>query len=585
MAELVGGFLDLAGGMQRGIDPALHGFNHFWLSVNASVRGGILHTRAGLEATGIMVPGGNYQGGFFYRSNDGDLLVFVVDGEVWVYDLTAESWSSLGVLLDTACDKVYFCQANRFLLIQDNAFPDAWADKKWPVILDGSSLHDQSAIQGTTPHLAAPKGGPMAFGHGRLFVASPYVFNNTTPTANLGMRGWVAGDIIKAYAPEELLNFTENTYLNEGGQITLPAEMGEIRAMIFQQNVQNGVGQGPLIVAAETGFCVYGVNAPRADWKSVDMGQVAYQGVGSRSHRSFALINNDIFYRDSEGNDRTFLETANMQQRGFLNVNNLSAQVDDLVAGASTQSLETCSSVVYGNRHLTTVLPGGDGTFSGILVMDLLPVSAMNANVQPIWETLWTGGDFLEIFPAEIAGARKLLVVVDEQNARKIYAPAANESVSTSEDAGLESWIVTSFMNGRDPFFYKEFRYATLWVSEILSDATITVYYRPDRSSLWAKCSEMSLKHTGAGQNRHPLRFTPTEPIPAQRPSNVVMTHGFMHQFAIRWTGRLRIERARFMFESKIADFDVAKSEAGAVSFEPGDGLYDLDFYGYRRTT
>ena len=281
-----------------------------------------------------------------------------------------------GLLLSATSDVFYFEKVDQYCVIQDDYYPATWAAANWPVIIDGAALYDQSALQASNPEQACPKGGPMAYVHGRLYTAVPYTFSGVVPTANVGLTGFIAGDIIKAHAKDDVLKHTSTNYLNSGGRIIPSQELGYIYAMGSQRNIKGGVDQGPLIVGFERGFISYQVNAPRSQWSTIDFGKVMFSGTGTKSSRAFVNSNSDIVYRSLDG-WRT-LSSADSQFGGVtLDNEPISSEVRVLVDVDDKTALPFMSAAKTNNRFLMSVNAGDNNTFGGLISFDVSPVSAI----------------------------------------------------------------------------------------------------------------------------------------------------------------------------------------------------------------
>jgi len=245
---------DISGGMSLRIAARLLPANRFRFGENILVRRGLIDTAPAFETsvTGYSVPAGKYQGSFEYKAGGVIRLVTVVDGNVYVFNRTTQATSlvSSGQLSATA-RQAHFAQCDKYCVIQDSEEPATWAEKAWPVILDGDAEYDQSALRGTNPEHAFPKGTVMAYGQFRPFVAVRFVYENAD-WRDVEPGAFVAGSGLIPWRPESVLDWsTESTYWNGGGAIMAP--YGGIRSMTFQSGVQSGSGEGPLLVLCEDG--------------------------------------------------------------------------------------------------------------------------------------------------------------------------------------------------------------------------------------------------------------------------------------------------------------------------------------------
>lgn len=195
---LLEGQRDFSGGMNSSVVPTLVPDDAVHMAVNVTFRGGTPATRPGLsqvilnnaESTSFSAGGlddfvnGFMQGAFFYRATTDDLspsLFCVVSGYVIridlsdytvhrLYSVTAGGTGNNTFRLNSTVEKVYFVQAEKYLIIQNGVdTPVIWDGEKLYVSGVGptnstGSLSELHTITGTY-------GTAMAYGQGRLFVA------------------------------------------------------------------------------------------------------------------------------------------------------------------------------------------------------------------------------------------------------------------------------------------------------------------------------------------------------------------------------------------------------------------------------
>lgn len=164
------------GGMDSSRFPNLIPINCFATGLNVMCRNSSVSSRYGwsefpvtadsIETTDIaQFRNYGFQGATPYTKPTGKtVIVATVKGKVYEIDLETNLATQIypdGPSTSTPRSptaKNYFCQAGKYLIIQDNVYT--------PLIYDGSSC-----VVAPSSSIAVPKGGPMAFGQGRLFIA------------------------------------------------------------------------------------------------------------------------------------------------------------------------------------------------------------------------------------------------------------------------------------------------------------------------------------------------------------------------------------------------------------------------------
>jgi hypothetical protein len=437
-------------GMDSSLAPQISDPNSVRLGINITFRGGRAKTRPGFQqifltddpdysgSLALYTTGRNstntktgnfFQGAFFYVNKtdptkscliscSGGYVFRIRPVEGYVARLPVSGYTridSSGTFRWDATRKVYFCQAEKFLIIQNGV--DS------PLVFDGEVLYQVGVGSSNTIGAisSVPIGTFMAYGQGRLFVVNPnkdsftagdIVYggstnqvgitsssvNATTTITTSGNHSLSSGDVItisahsstpdingtwrityvgptqftipvgifsagvggylsKANSGSEtdLLRFTETTYLNEGGNFQIPSQMGSIRGMVFQPIADTNTGQGDLLVFGEKGAVSFAVANPRDNWKTLSGFQrVTLDNIGLVSDRSLVTINNDLFFRSLDGL-RTYRH-ARAQVDGY-NMTPVSTEMDAVMDFDTESLLGDTSAVYFDNRLLFTVSP------------------------------------------------------------------------------------------------------------------------------------------------------------------------------------------------------------------------------------
>jgi hypothetical protein len=355
------------------------------------------------------------QGSFIYndpRDSNPSQIVVVADGRVLALNLNDASCYLLSGLdpVDPYAN-VYFCQAERYLIIQNGL------DE--PRVYDGYRL-DRASYYGSQ---VVPVGQQMIYGQGRLFtsvnggteiIAGDLVYGGSTSNISItssslanpttitteANHGFVVGDLITisghssvppidstyevlstpsattftvpavvttagvgGYANKfnsgqesDLLRLTEHTFLAEGGSFKPPGDMGRINALAFVPVQDTATGQGDLIAFCERGAASFAVATPRSEWKNTEGFQrVLFQGIGSPSPE-IALVNGDLFFRSKEGNGIRSYRSARADVNSYGQTP-LSAEISPVLDQDTQWQLGGVSFALFDDRLLMTCLP------------------------------------------------------------------------------------------------------------------------------------------------------------------------------------------------------------------------------------
>ena len=583
MSYVFDGFENLYDGMNSAVSPSLIKKTEIARGVNIDLRSGrprtrksfVRHSVSGTPAAVHSIETGKYQGGCVYRYADKDYIVFGIFGRIYMLDTETFSVNDITPdgRLSAVVDRLYFCQANEHLIIQDGF--------NLPIIVTGISARNSKA--GEDP--AAPEvpvGTIMAFGQGRLFVV-------------VDRKYFMAGDISLPWDSESILKFTETQYLSGGGAFGLPAWMGNITGMMFQPNVVSGTGLGALVVFADKGVSSFGVQAARSTWNTTDIARVLYQDGGGTGQSSLISVGNDIFYLGTDGLRSLKLTASETQGGALLQSLPLSRKVQSLVDDDTAWAYQFASGVVHENRiYLTSIArmrkvtnPFGvdvdDFYFESIMTVDLFGLTGS----PMIYEGITTGCKFLQVFEVERFGRKQLAWLgLNQEDEIGFY---------TREEAQLDNFksrpecrVYTAALDFQTSTpIQKKFLYAEVWISELCGVVDMELFYRPEGYPLWTKAGAVRFvakdsntsEYNVLRQVRQKIRITEDSAGLSDEPSelrNLLVAPRI--QFCVSWKGRCQVDRILVVADTQS---DEPRTEINDdQTFElTGTALMDYDYH------
>lgn len=557
-----------------------------WLN-NATVRGGGILQRMGLQKLLDLLTSGLYQGGIVYEPIGQDtnpFLVLSISGHIYkvlleppfaVTDLSAQ----FGLTNPPNETQVFFCEGNGFLVIQAGDF--GRGDTK-PLFYHTTFLaqpenmvRSRGIISAGNPQNQLPPATAMVYYAGRIWYS-------------MG-RKYTAGDIENSQASgtagfqfaDSVLAVTENPLATGGDGFTVPSQAGNIRALAYTANVDTNLGQGPLYIF--TRKQVYSLTVPvtRTDWIAASNANQPLQTVsqitnGSAGDRCIVHVNGDLFYQSFDPAVRSLIiATRFYQQWGNLSISN---NVNRALQFNDRALMKFASGIEFDNRLLECVLPKQTPSgvvCSGILPLDFDLVSTLQEQAPPAWEGIWEGVDILQLFTGDFGGLPRAFAVVVSRidQTLDVYElqPAARfDSAGTPETReNRVTWAAEfpAFTWGKE-FELKQLHGGELWVDKVFGTVNMEVFFRPDAAPCWQFWFRTSFcaAHTCAEDVNHPdcypigpsfresYKWPVTFPAPPDRcadngvrPSNV----GYQFQVKIVVHGWCRIRGLILYAEEK----------------------------------
>ncbi len=481
-------------------------------------------------------------GGRQYRISPGNVLA---SGNVREIPLDRRNKSTIPI--------AYHLQAGHYHITQDA--------ESSPIIFDGSNARRAAFGEIFI-------GRMMAYGQGRIVL--------------IGLNGLIYfGDLFdsKGGGDTDLLGFTETRVINEGFPSALPSFMGQPTAVAFVPTQDTATGVGDCLVFGERGVESFFLSIPRTQWKDSQFQKTALLGIGNAGHRSVAIVNQDLWFRDPAAGWRSYRQARAMANE-WTQVP-MSTEVGKWIDAETSDLLSYCSAIDFNNRLITTVTPipnQGRLYHNGALSLDFDILSSFGRDAAPAWDGHWSNRSL-----DALAGLRVTKLVKGtfsgKERAFAFYLDANNEnqlaeinSAPVGEDdlGPITSRLITRSMDFDSEFNEKELYGGDLFVEEVEAHTDINVEYRPDQIATWSPWGDMSVDANDAPGSVVPgtipsttKGFHPRQSLakPDDRGEEItgrIMRLGYEMQVKIEWTGRARIRRLRMHAQELTEDSKAA---------------------------
>jgi hypothetical protein len=243
-----------------------------------------------------------------------------------------------------------------YALITGNVLPPTWignykikeivSDTQYRIDSPSSTITSASPSGISYYPFEVPRGLFMEFVMGRLCVVSP-----DTKTMRIG-------DIIRSIDQnvDTVLWFTEQEFLQEFFEFTLPATQGRIKALRAIPFMGDTTGQGQLVVSGNRGMSTLNLQYPRDQWQIQPIQQIALSGVGIASHTGIVGYNGDLLFRDIEYGIRS-LRVASARFSKSPAQTPLSSEMNRIFEDDKQNLLLFSCLEVFDNRLLSTITP------------------------------------------------------------------------------------------------------------------------------------------------------------------------------------------------------------------------------------
>lgn len=461
-------------------------------ATNTTTRETFPQPRPGFNKVATLTGAGLWQGAGTYLNQTGQAsLAYSVAGRVYTVGVdvwtTTELTAQVGVNNATQ-PHAYFCQAEDWLLIGDNL--------SLPIFWNQSTLRRSNGYLGSqNPSNEIPPGGPMAYGKGRVWIAS----GNSYKGGDL-----VGSNLDLADPRDSVLQMTENDYLATGGSFSVPGP-GTISGLAFASNIDTSLGQGDLLVFTPDGIWAFDAPEDASTWKSLNypVQRFALLNYGTYSQNSITKVNGDVYFRAQDGVRSYYYARREFSQAWGQTP--ISREVNRVLAYDTPQYLPWASSVTFDNRFLMTCAPVPDPTFgvywNGLVALDFNWTGGIGQQFPPSWEGLWTGLKFLQVVTCRHKGVNRCFAFVANVSQQKIEVWEITTSQQFDFDGTTTTpiaWTIETpsftFQGPNSaPLDLKKLLNADLWLDKTTGSVSIYAQYRPSLLPLWFPWQQQSI--------------------------------------------------------------------------------------------
>ena len=389
------------------------------------------------------------------------------------------------------------------------------------------------------------------------------------------------GDIIRGDVASNVANvlrFTEQQYISEAAEFSLPASQGRIAGIKAIPLQDTSTAQGGLMVFGERGTSSIDLSKERSTWQSSPIQQVTFLDIGASAQNSIIGFNGDLIFRDHLG-IRSYRSA-----RGDLNTYGqtpISSEVSRILDNDGPTQLAYISSVKFDNRLLMTCTPvfaarpggGTDIYHRGLVVLDFTTLSGAGGKSSAAWDGVWTGLQIQSLGTGIYQGSTRCYASVYGDDFKnyiwRITADDGADEPLDQDPTPIQCAVETKSFSFNSEYDLKELLRFDIWISALIGSASFRVYYRNDSESCWTpwflgsdgnsftRCNsvgnplaETNPNSDGLSQARPGMRPQITLPTPTFgcNPETSKDQRGFFEtQLRIEWTGNVTLDKYRLL--------------------------------------
>lgn len=438
-------------GMNSNAHPTQLQPGQYARSMNTVNRGGIVQCRPGRRCK-FVCPPGNFQGSEWFIPKQGTrVILFAVEGLVYISEFPYTSFRQIpGIQFLSHVKQVFFQQVEQSVQINDDGSLTLISPRNLMVMQDGG-FTPAAVFDGTTAEHQIgpgkiPLGGAMEWVADRLFVArDSFMF---------------ASDLANP------LGFTEPLYIATIGSFTLPGAITALRKTTNPASPQ-------LLVFTEHTTSLFQVGIrDRSQWPTTPNFQMlVLPGIGCTSNRSVIAHYGLLFWWSEFGLvsfDAAGLNfiTASLPYRD-AEMNDSKGQLSQDVSGISAASVE---------NYLLVSVPHADLHNRHTWVLDTGAFPTLNAMAPPVWNSFWTGTRPINWLVGQVNDTNAVFEFSqDFDGLVRLWEEFTPDRLD--DGCHITWYLETRGYFNQDPTVKKQFRFAKVFLSELLGTIDVAVFW------------------------------------------------------------------------------------------------------------
>ena len=315
----------------------------------------------------------------------------------------------------------------------------------------------------------------MALPSGKQFIASDQV-GDSSGTVALNNR-------------DAVLKWSINTT-----QFAVPGEAGDINCIVALSALDVSLGQGPLQVLCDND--IFSCSAPdnAAAWATTTSPIVTESaiGFGGCGQDAAVVINADLILKSNNGNIYS-LKLARQDFNQWLTMP-ISQEMNRVIQQENLDLIQYLPFNDADNRALLGCSPieqAGVIFAQGLMALDYDVTSSLQGKLPPVWDGVWTGLNFMKVISGQFNNVPRTFVLSWNFSTSMPELWEILDAGTQDLNDGVATPITWSFETGvfftgqENKYTPKRLEGGEIYVSNLVGQATIQVWFRPDFDECW----------------------------------------------------------------------------------------------------
>lgn len=313
---------------------------------------------------------------------------------------------------------------------------------------------------------------------GKSFIASDLVGSSS------GTQQFTYRDAVK--------NWSQNT-----AKFPVPGGAGQINCIVALAALDASLGQGPLQVLCDNDIFTCSASTDATQWAATKTPILSESiiGWGGVGQNAAVVANSDLIVKSSDGTLHSLrLARTDFNQWGSLPI---STEVTRILKGENKTLFPYVSHTLFENRALSTcqLLNSPVGNYAqGFVALDFYTTSSLQGKSPSIYDGVWKDLNVLQFVSGKFNKIDRTFAFVANTDKNEIELWEIVPDLKFDDDGtnseipikwSFESPMLFTNVPNKGQFDLCQLKGGEFYLSDLVGEADIKVYYRPDYSTCW----------------------------------------------------------------------------------------------------
>lgn len=312
-------------------------------------------------------------------------------------------------------------------------------------------------------------------------------------------KSFIASDIVGSSSGTQQFTFRDavKNWSQNTAKFPVPGGAGQINCIIALAALDASLGQGPLQILCDNDIFTCSASSDATTWASTKTPILSESiiGWGGVGQNGAVVCNSDLIIKSQDGTLHSLrLARTDFNQWGNLPI---STEMTRVFEGENKTLFPYVSHALFDNRGLSTcqLLNSQIGTYAqGFISLDFYTTSSLQGKSPSIYDGVWKDLNVLQFVTGKFNKVDRTFAFTANINTNEIELWEIIEGGTFDDDGSgvpkpikwsFESPVIFNNVKGKGQFDLVQLKQGEIYISDLVGEADIKVYYRPDFSECW----------------------------------------------------------------------------------------------------